>query len=240
VIAATIVGSDRVDYTFDQKIALASGNASNAILYTASASAVRGVSDALTNPTTLRVTFPASVAGIVEQFTYAAVGGAPIYGAAVVTSVKGVANSASGAPLGGNVGALADGFTSGPDARSATFDNGADTVTVDFDQRIDPSLLNPEHFVLRAKDGVSLGAPAATRVVQNPLIPGDARVVLDYTPGTVKLASILEIQGPPNSTTSPLAPVTAAPSAVRTFAGPGLPPIPNIQQILAASARVDQ
>jgi hypothetical protein len=72
--------------------------------------------------------------------------------------------------------------------------------------------------------------------------PGDAQVILQYSPSTVALAAFLEIQGPPNGQAgnfqsgNPLNPLITGPSATQTFGGGGSAPIPNVQQLLAPTA----
>ena len=50
-------------------------------------------------------------------------------------------NLTGGVAVGDNAGAFATGYTTGPDARSVTFDNTSGTVTVQMDSRVDPESL---------------------------------------------------------------------------------------------------
>ncbi|WP_354699188.1 hypothetical protein DSM112329_04897 [Paraconexibacter sp. AEG42_29] len=96
-----------------------------------------------------------------------------------------------GVPIGGNAGAKATGFTTGPDAVQATY-SGANVV-VTLDSRIlTGAALSPAGFQLLADDGTVIGGvPTATPQAQG--IPGPSRVNLLYNTTAVANARALRL-----------------------------------------------
>ncbi len=161
---------------------------------------------------------------------------------AVVSSTTLNPNTTGSAPIGGNAGAFASGFSTAPDAFRVTFDTQTNTAQVLFDQRVFRGsnlsyvLLDGNGNAIASASGVSGFATGST----DPLALG--LVTLSFPSPAVQVgnAKALEIRG------------SLGASAVGTFAavggsffnganfnpGPGLSPADygNVQQILSPAA----
>jgi hypothetical protein len=116
-------------------------------------------------------------------------------GAVQTTALAG--NAYGEVPIGGNQGAFAAGFTTGPDAFRVTFDAATNTATVLFDQRVFAT--TPASFVLLDANGTPLpggtgqqAGPAATIATT----PGSYLITVSFTGASVADAKALEIKGP--------------------------------------------
>jgi hypothetical protein len=116
-------------------------------------------------------------------------------GAAQTTGLVG--NGFGEAPIGGNQGAFATGFTEGPDAFKVTFDNATNTAAALFDARV--FFTNAPQFVLLDANGTPL--PGGTGVAAGPLASGGDNtgpyvITVSFTGASVANAKALEIKGP--------------------------------------------
>lgn len=116
---------------------------------------------------------------------------------AVVTKTGGVGNGFGELPIGGNQGAFAAGFSTGPDAFRVTFDNATNTASVLFDQRVMGT--NASSFVLLDANGTPL--PGGVGQTAGPdaadtTTPGPYVITVSFTGASVANAKALEIQGP--------------------------------------------
>jgi hypothetical protein len=143
----------------------------------------------------VRAFFDASTFGNVQTFFEYGVKAAVSPGAAQTAAVAG--NGYGSSPIGGNQGAFAAGFTTGPDAFKVTFDTATNTATVLFDQRVfgtTPSsfvLLDTNGNPLPGGSGVAAGPPATAGTT-----PGSYLITVSFTGASVANANALEIKGP--------------------------------------------
>ncbi len=230
-----------IDYTFDQPVGTVSTDPDlieGFRAFTSNGSKIQATSATVIGSNTVRATFDSSTTNFYEELVYAATD------EDAVTGQNGNGNIVGSAPIGGNVGAFATGFTHGPDARSVTFDNATGTVVIDLDQRVDPAVIDTAQFHLISSDGTDLGNPTSAPTVNQSSTPGDAFVTLQYAPTTLQQGVALQINGTynPFGTTNSLAAGTVQPHAVQTFGAPGteglngFAPAPNAVQIIAPAA----
>jgi hypothetical protein len=183
--------SNTIVYTFDQPVATADptlfhGNYSDGVISDGASRTISG--------NTVRVTFPAAIPGLgpIDQASEHLVMATVENGA--VTGAGGTPGPRSGKPIGGNAGAKASGYTTAPDALSATFNRASGQVTVLFDSRIANlgligGLIDPNQFVLVSDLGDTVPpAPAATGVAQASNGPTQARVILQYQVSQINAA----------------------------------------------------
>lgn len=103
------------------------------------------------------------------------------------TGASGQPIAPGGKPIGGNAGAKASGYTTAPDALSATFNRASGQVTVLFDSRI--ILADPTNFRLLSDLGDTIPpAPALTGIAEAINGPTQARVILQYQPSQINAA----------------------------------------------------
>ncbi|WP_354699194.1 hypothetical protein DSM112329_04903 [Paraconexibacter sp. AEG42_29] len=182
--SAELTGADTVLYTFDKAVSTPQFAQFQVILADTAA-------------------YPASSATIVgdgkqvqaqfniDQFTEYVVSGVAGPGA-VVAQADNTPSAIGGVPLGGNAGAKATGFTSGPDAVQASY-SGANVV-VTLDSRVNPAAVDATDFDLLADDGTVIGGtPTATAQAQG--VPGPSRVNLLYNTTAVGNARAILLQG---------------------------------------------
>jgi hypothetical protein len=134
VSAALSADGDSVDYTFTTPVVIEDATdffvdtSDTGALYAGSGTA------SLISPTVVQVSFGAALSSIDE---YAVVAGANA--GAVEPQANPTAqyqNYFEGVPVGGNAGAFARGFTTGPDVFGAVFNTSQGAVTLDLDQRV--------------------------------------------------------------------------------------------------------
>ncbi|WP_320671131.1 hypothetical protein [Patulibacter defluvii] len=99
-------------------------------------------------------------------------------------------------PIGGNAGATSTGWTSAPDATSATFNKNNGQVDVTFDTRLTIPSVDPTAFTLVDANGDTVVAGAASVVSEGSNgAPGPQTIRLQFLPNQVAASSALEIQG---------------------------------------------
>jgi len=97
-------------------------------------------------------------------------------------------NSPGAVPIGGNSGAFARGFTTGPDILSATINDSTDTATITFDQRVyDYDSLDDVEFL--DDHGNVLASPTAITIPAFPQ-PEQETVGLSFDPSLVSLGPV--------------------------------------------------
>jgi hypothetical protein len=189
LVSATLEpNSSTVVYEFDQNIASVSGGGSNFFANAANGGRVNG-STATIIGKTVRVTF-----GGIDLFTEHLVSASVFAGTVVGTN--GNNNLRGGKAIGGNAGAKASGWTTAPDAMSATMNPATGQVTVLFDSRIIPGSINAAGFQLLGDNGVTVATPVGAPTVQEGIGgPTQARVILQYEPTAVAVAAAIRITG---------------------------------------------
>jgi len=107
---------------------------------------------------------------------------ANIQDGAVTGATNGILSTTDGAPIGGNAGAQASGYTTAPDAIQALVNPAAGQASVLFDSRFDAGSIPfaTNGYTLYTADGVSLGNPSAVSATAA-AAPQQARVVLTLT-----------------------------------------------------------
>ena len=81
-------------------------------------------------------------------------------------------------PAGGNLGAQATGYSTGPDAQALLINRNNDTVTIRLDQRIDPADVRLERIFLVGPNGASITSPSQVTVPTQG--PGPQSVTFDF------------------------------------------------------------
>ncbi|WP_354699191.1 hypothetical protein DSM112329_04900 [Paraconexibacter sp. AEG42_29] len=179
--SAELVGADTVLYTFDK--AVVSPSPSDFAVYVADTSPVIATSATIVGDgKQVQVQF------LVDRFAEYLVSAAVNLGA-VRAQADNTPGAAGGAPLGGNAGAKATGFTTAPDAVQADY-SGANVV-VTLDSRIGLPV-TAASFQLLADDGTVIGGtPTATPQAQG--VPGPSRVNLLYNTTAVANARAIRL-----------------------------------------------
>jgi hypothetical protein len=118
----------------------------------------------------------------------------------VQSATGAVPNTMAGLPVGGNVGAVATGYTVGPEALAgATFSGG--NVTVPVDQRVDPASFGfgtLNQVVLLDDQGNPIGGPPSAASVTGNGSPTDPHAVtFTFDPVAVSAARGLQLLGAP-------------------------------------------
>jgi hypothetical protein len=205
IVQASGNPTNQIDYTFDQPISTGSARDFTAVL--SNGQEIQGDAESVISANTVRVTFNTS--GLqnfqemaVKASAYSAYNGCTFgtnCGAVVGVNTVGGShpiNTTGGVSIGGNAGAFATGYTTGPDARSVTFNNSNGTVTIQMDQTVNPSSVGTTGWTLIANDGTVITANAQTAsVVQNSAY--QSQVVLTYFPTDLARAVAVQITGPP-------------------------------------------
>jgi hypothetical protein len=94
--------------------------------------------------------------------------------------------------IGGNAGAFARGFTTGPDLTSVGVNTSTDVIFLHFDQRVSPNSpakANPNLVTLLNATGQSVGSPTSVNI---PTVapPGPETITLDVTPAVMALGPV--------------------------------------------------
>ena len=189
LIAVTQSDASHVDFTFDTTIAFASGKPDEADFLVGSSydngpSCVNDGGETIVNGNT--VEFP--LTGVCsdgshngdaqnEYFVWGSVFGGVVQSSAN-SSLK---NPEAGVPMGGNAGAFANGFTTGPEAFSTTFDSSNGVVSAVVDQRF--TAFQEQEIILVDDTGNELpfsptnvsgaGGSAGPQVMQAQFTPGE-------------------------------------------------------------------
>jgi hypothetical protein len=254
--------SNQIDYTFSVPITAVDGDPGNLVAVLSNGQEVSATGENVISSNTVRATFAtlptgletfqelvvkASVYGCTTQFQpIGTCNGRFTFegGAGAVSSVNPSSgavtrfNETGGVQVGDNAGAFATGFSTGPDARSVTFDNSTGTVTVQMDQRVNPGSVDTRFncgfghvagngcWVLESSTGTTItDHPNSAAVVNN--LPFQSQVVLSYSPSDVQRAVALAIAG------SPVDPFSAA----STFFGDGqFGPQGTVRQVISPTA----
>ncbi len=183
-----IEGSGTLLFTFDQPVGDPAPGAFSAVLSNGVAVSAGGA--AVVGGNVVRATFDTS------QFSEHIV-----FGSVERNAVDSAGNSnystPSGKPAGGNAGAKASGYTTAPDAISATINRASGQVSVLFDSRIlvDPSSLDEDDFDLYSEDGVALTTQPNGVFVTQTTGPSQARVVLQFDPEDTAVADFIQVEG---------------------------------------------
>ena len=127
---------NQVTYTFDKPVN--AGTASDFFVAFSNGDVMDGTSTSTASPDAITVTFNGGTfdTNLANYDEYAVQAG--IDNGAAATTSNGSSNPASlgAVPIGGNSGAFARGFTTGPDAYAASINTTQDVATIDFDQRV--------------------------------------------------------------------------------------------------------
>jgi hypothetical protein len=183
-------GGSTVVYTFDQNIGSVSGGGSNFYVVAANGGLINGNSATIIGKQ-VRVTF-----GGVDLFTEHLVRAAVVAGTASSTNPGNPLNLRGGVPIGGNAGAKASGWTTAPDAMSATMNPATGQVSVLFDSRIIPGSEKAAGFQLIGDNGTTIASATGTPTVQQAIgAPTQARVILQFQPTEVAIASAIRVTG---------------------------------------------
>jgi hypothetical protein len=189
--------SNQVNFTFETNVA--AGLASPACFTVTSANDNREFGDAISiNGNTVTVTFN-GIQVLTENLVRAAVvapdpGPTPTPPAAdpnncVQSTTGAVPNTMAGLPIGGNVGAVATGYTTGPEALGGITVSGGN-ITVPVDARVDPTSINLGDINLLDDQGNVLGgAPSNASVTGNGSPTDPHAVTFTYDPVAVAAAA---------------------------------------------------
>jgi hypothetical protein len=179
--------SNQVNFTFETNVA--AGGASPACFTVTSANDNREFGDAISiSGNTVTVTFN-GIQLLTENLVRAAVT-QPDAGPPCVQSTTGaVPNTMAGLPIGGNVGAVATGYTTGPEALGGITVSGGN-VTVPVDARVDPTSVNFGSINLLDDQGNPIGgAPSNASVTGNGSPTDPHAVMFTFDPVSVAAAS---------------------------------------------------
>ncbi|MDQ2738263.1 MAG: hypothetical protein M3Y35_06545 [Actinomycetota bacterium] len=169
--------------------------------------------------------------------------------AAVSSTLPNGPNVTGSAPIGGNAGAFASGFSTAPDAFTATFDTLTNTASVLFDQRVFGA--NPANFALLDSGGNAIAGaqtvsscPPGTAgypcgLADGSTGPGSYVVYLGYPAPAVQVGNgrALEIKGSLGSVAGAGAFAAFAGSVFNTVAPGAAPPDSiNVQQIVSPAS----
>lgn len=193
--AATSGGNTTVNFVYDE--AVTSADFADFSLFTgADNGPIPGVADAINaDGKSVTVTFPGIVSQFNEHLVYASAASGAVTG-------TGGASYTDGAPVGGNAGANASGFTSAPEALSTTFDKNSGNVSVTYDARlisigIIPGIgINPANVKLIGADGIVVpGADPVVTTDGGSANPAQVTVDYKFAPDQVKAASAIQFAG---------------------------------------------
>jgi hypothetical protein len=209
--------TNQIDFTFS--LPISAGDASDLVAVTSDGQEEPATSETVISSNTVRATFSEAALQnfaerIVEGSAYGCADNTSSVGCnttnGAVQSVNPSAgavtrfNATGGVPVGDNAGAFATGYTTGPDARSVTFNNSNGTVTVQMDQRVDPGSLcdysggtcGNGYFELLDNTGTVIDPqPLSASVINNS--PFQSQVALTYPPGDLARSTQLLISGNP-------------------------------------------
>jgi len=191
VSASIDTNGGSVTYVFDKTVTV--GAAGDFHVFLANGDIVGGTAtQLLADAKSVRVTF-----GLENRNEFAVF--AAINDGAVTGATNAIPSSTDGAPIGGNAGAQASGYTTAPDAIQALVNPAAGQASVLYDSRFSPAIpTNPNAFTLYTADGVSLGVPSAASVTFA-AAPQQSRVVLTLTDTQATNAKNIVLTGLPYS-----------------------------------------
>ena len=209
--------SNQINFTFETNVA--AGGASPDCFTATSSNNRRLFGDGISiSGNTVTVTFD-GMQEFSEMITRAGIE-APDGGAPCVQSTTGaVPNTMAGLPVGGNVGAVATGYTDAPEPLGGTKSGG--NVTVPVDQRVDQSTINLGAVNLLDNQGNTISGPPSSAAVNGNGSPTDPHSVT-FTFDPVAVGNAAGIQLLPGALlsfpTNPNNEMTSEPSIVQTFA----------------------
>ncbi|WP_354699193.1 hypothetical protein DSM112329_04902 [Paraconexibacter sp. AEG42_29] len=181
--SAELTGADTILFTFDKAVASPGANQFYAYLSDSFAAVASSSATIVGDGKQVQAQFP------VDQYTEYLVSAA-VVPTSVTAQADGTPTVYGGVPIGGNAGAKATGFTSGPDAVQASY-SGANVV-VTLDSRINTAAVTAANFDLLADDGTAIGGtPTATPQAQG--VPGPSRVNLLYNTTAVGNARAIRL-----------------------------------------------
>jgi hypothetical protein len=192
VSASLSPDGDSVDYTFTTPVVIEPGD--NWLVYTSDGGHLTEPNTAasLISPTVVQVSFGTSLS---SQDEYAVLGSVnPGAVEPQANPTDNYENTYESAPIGGNAGAFARGFTTGADVFGVVFNASAGAVTVDLDQRIDDYTL--DHICLLNSAGDEVANPNPVSVSIPTQAAGPEAVVLQFVggpTGPVAEASMISI-----------------------------------------------
>jgi hypothetical protein len=209
--------NEAIDYTFDKQVSVTGPTGFHAVLSngTLVPSVTASVIASTSTSTTLRVTFDTVLNPLANYAEF-------VVGAEVdAASVKEVSppllpNAFDTSPAGGNGGAFARGFTTGPDAFGALISASTGVVTIALDQRIFASAPGGISLV-DGTGNITFSAPAGS-VTTPAQAAGPEMITVQFSPGQVATAKNLDIS---------IGSLFTDPLGVQ-------PPQPNTWQVLSA------
>jgi hypothetical protein len=197
LISAVLQSSgNQVTYTFDKPVT--AGTASDFFVALSNGQVIDGTSTSAASPDAITVTFNGGTSdtNLANYDEYAVQAGVDSALAAKTSNGSSAPASLGAVPIGGNSGAFARGFTTGPDAYALTFNPTQHTATIYFDQRVadycqddntlaecnnSPSSSNSFYIDLLNGAGSVLGPPSSVVVPAFPN-PGPEAVTMDVDP----------------------------------------------------------
>ncbi|WP_320671126.1 hypothetical protein [Patulibacter defluvii] len=182
-------GSTSITYVYDEPVN--TPVAANFLARTAAGYLVAGTNAVINaDGKSVTVNFPTPVAGSQEHFVQA------VNFDGAVRNANGQLVLADSAPVGGNAGAASTGWTSAPDATSATFNKQNGQVDVTLDSRLTIPSVDPTQFHLVDANGDTIQTLGATVISQGSNgAPGAQTIRLQFLPNQVAAASAIEIDG---------------------------------------------
>lgn len=178
--AALGSGGQSVTYTFDKPVSVVDPTAFDVAL--ANGNEVPG-STASPNGNTVTVQYPTLGA----QYEFA-VSASVETGAVSVVNNPAATNTSGAAPIGGNAGASAIAFTTGPDVFGVTISKGANTVTVNLDDRVTTNTGSPTLYDA-AGTPVAAATPTSTTPGSSNPGPGPESITYTYPPSSITNAT---------------------------------------------------
>ncbi|WP_040599969.1 hypothetical protein, partial [Patulibacter medicamentivorans] len=183
-------GSTSITYHYDEPVN--TPIAASFFGRTASGTNVPGTSAVVNaDGKSVTVNFPNPIANLSQEHFVEA-----LAFAGAIQNANGIPAIGDTVPIGGNAGALATGWTSAPDATSATFNKSNGQVDVTLDTRLTIPSVNPASFTLVDDNGDTIVAGAASVVSEGSNgAPGPQTIRLQFLPNQVAVASAIEING---------------------------------------------
>jgi hypothetical protein len=176
---ATVVNSDTIDFKFAHPVTITDNDGDGFFAALAGGRQYKGTSDqVIGDGTVVEVTF----AGL-NNLNEFAVKASVAYDAVSDLTDSALHNQPGSNPVNGNIGAFADGFTTGPDVTSLTINRSTATVTATVDDRIDVTTANSNLVCTSLLDanGDFLAHPNPGGVgVQGGVGPGPEQITISF------------------------------------------------------------
>jgi hypothetical protein len=185
-LSAVAVNGETVTYTFDQQIATTV--ATDFFVALSDGIQIPSTSATIIGPDTVIATFP----GLSTVNEYAVK--ASVSRGAVTEPGGVVVGTAGSLPIGGNAGAFARGFTTGPDVFGVVFNQATSQITIDLDQRA--SSADPLGFAALNAAGNLQANPQPGGVTTNAGdSAGPATITAQFAAGQLSTATQLQVNG---------------------------------------------